>query len=231
MGCEDIQLSEDAGLISIQKQAAEQVAMERNTAEYRLEEAKRQAAKAIAGEDMAIKETKRSETENEGLRSTNEGLRSTNEALRTKNEGMRTKLMDQLNAILQTRATARGLIVNMSGVLFENGKATLLPPAREKLAKIAGILSAHKGLKIEADGFTDSNGSDEFNLRLSRERASNTKDYLVSQGVSANAITFMGFGEANPIASNDTDAGRQENRRVELVVSGEGLTGPVVAGL
>ncbi|MBK8792726.1 MAG: DUF4398 and OmpA-like domain-containing protein [Holophaga sp.] len=231
MAREAIQRAEDARLISIQKQAAEQVAMERNTAQYRLEEAKKQAAKAIAGEDMAIKETRRSETENEGLRSTNEGLRSTNDALRTKNEGMRTKLMDQLNAILQTRATARGLIVNMSGVLFENGKATLLPPAREKLAKIAGILSAHKGLKIEADGFTDSNGSDEFNLRLSRERASNTKDYLVSQGVSSHAITFMGFGEANPIASNDTEAGRQENRRVELVVSGEGLTGPVVAGL
>lgn len=231
MAREAIQRAEDARLISIQKQAAEQVAMERNTAQYRLEEAKKQTAKAIAGEDLAIKETKRSETENEGLRSTNEGLRSTNETLRTKNEDMRTKLMEQLNAILQTRATARGLIVNMSGVLFENGKATLLPPAREKLSKIAGILTAHKGLKIEADGFTDSNGSDEFNLRLSQERASNTRDYLVSQGVSADAITCKGFGQANPIASNETNAGRQENRRVELVVSGEGLTVPVVAGL
>ena len=132
--------------------------------------------------------------------------------------------MEQLNAILQTRATARGLIVNMSGVLFQNGRATLLPAAREKLSKIAGILSTHKGLMVEADGFTDSTGSDEFNLRLSGKRAENTKDYLVSQGVPSDSISFKGFGKENPIASNETDAGRKENRRVELVVSGEGIT-------
>jgi outer membrane protein OmpA-like peptidoglycan-associated protein len=115
-------------------------------------------------------------------------------------------------------------------VLFQNGKAELLPAAREKLSKIAGILSTHKGLKIEADGFTDSNGSDELNQNLSEARAKNVKDYLVSQGVQGDSVTSKGFGKASPIASNDTNAGRQENRRVELVVSGEGLTAPAVAG-
>ena len=139
--------------------------------------------------------------------------------------------MSELNAVLQTRATARGLIVNMSGVLFENGKAALLPAAREKLANIAGILSTHKGLKIEAEGFTDSNGSDASNQVLSEKRAQNTRDYLVEQGVASEAISFKGLGESNPIATNDTAAGRQENRRVELVVSGEGLSGTKTAGL
>jgi outer membrane protein OmpA-like peptidoglycan-associated protein len=139
--------------------------------------------------------------------------------------------MEQLNAVLQTRATARGLIVNMSGVLFQNGKATLLPAAREKLSKIAGILSTHKGLKIEADGFTDSNGGEAFNQHLSEQRAKNTMDYLVSQGVAPASVTFKGFGEGNPIATNETAAGRQENRRVELVVSGEGITGTKTAEL
>ena len=118
----------------------------------------------------------------------------------------------------------------MSGVLFQNGKATLLPAAREKLSKIAGILSTHKGLKIEADGFTDSTGSDEFNQRLSEKRAQATKDYLISQGVPSDSITSQGFGKENPIASNETNAGRQENRRVELVVSGEGITDSKASG-
>jgi outer membrane protein OmpA-like peptidoglycan-associated protein len=134
--------------------------------------------------------------------------------------------MAQLNGILETRATARGLIVNMSGVLFKPGKATVLPEAREKLAKIAGILATHKGLKIEADGFTDSTGSGEFNARLSEDRATAVRDFLVHQGVSSDAIESKGFGDGNPIASNDTESGRRENRRVELVVSGEGITAP-----
>jgi outer membrane protein OmpA-like peptidoglycan-associated protein len=112
----------------------------------------------------------------------------------------------------------------MSGMLFQTGKATLVPAAREKLAKIAGILSTHKGLVVEADGFTDSTGSAALNLKLSGERAQNAMAYLVSQGVSADAISFKGFGLDNPVASNDTKAGRQENRRVELVVSGVGIT-------
>ncbi len=220
---EAVQRAEDARLISVQKQEAEQVALERKMAQDKLDDANKQAAAAAAAEESALNQKRQAEAENVGLRSQNEGLQS-------RNEGLRAKLMEQLNAVLQTRATARGLIVNMSGVLFQNGKATLLPAAREKLSKIAGILSTHKGLKIEADGFTDSNGSDELNQRLSEARAKNVQDYLVSQGVQGDSVTSKGFGKASPIASNDTNAGRQENRRVELVVSGEGLTTPAAAG-
>ena len=227
---EAVQRAEDARLISVQKQEAEQVALERKMAQDKLDDANKQAAAAAAAEASALDQKRQAETENAGLRSQNEGLQTKNEGLQSRNEGLRTKLMEQLNAVLQTRATARGLIVNMSGVLFQNGKATLLPAAREKLSKIAGILSTHKGLKIEADGFTDSNGSDVLNQNLSEARAKNVKDYLVSQGVQGDSVTSKGFGKASPIASNDTNAGRQENRRVELVVSGEGLTTPAAAG-
>ena len=219
MAREAVQRAEDARLIAVKRQDAEQVVLDQKWAQSKLDNAKREAAAATAAQEAALKQAERTENENDGLRTTNEGLRS-------KNADLRTNLMAQLNAVLQTRATARGLIVNMSGVLFQNGKATLLPVAREKLAKIAGILSTHKGLKIEADGFTDSNGTEAFNQRLSEQRAQNTRDYLVSQGVSADALTFKGFGEENPIASNDTDSGRQENRRVELVVSGAEISAP-----
>jgi outer membrane protein OmpA-like peptidoglycan-associated protein len=235
---EAIQRAEDSRLIAVQKQEVERVAMEHKVAQDKLDTANRETAAATAAQNAALSQARQTESENAGLRSQNAGLESKNlglesrnVGLKSNNEDLRTQLMEQLNAVLQTRATARGLIVNMSGVLFQNGKATLLPTAREKLSKIAGILSTHKGLKIEAEGFTDSNGGEVLNQRLSEQRASNTKDYLVQQGVAADAITFKGFGESNPIATNGTAAGRQENRRVELVVSGEGLTGKRTAEL
>ena len=223
---EAVQRAEDSRLIAVQRQAADQLAMEQKMAQDQLDAANKEAAIAAAAREAAIKQSQLTEAQNAALLKQTQLTEAENAALQAKNAGLRTELMEQLNAILQTRATARGLIVNMSGVLFQNGKATLLPAAREKLAKIAGILSTHKGLKIEADGFTDSNGSDALNMRLSEQRARNTRDYLVSQGVVADSITSKGFGEENPIASNDTAAGRQENRRVELVVSGEGITAP-----
>ncbi len=222
---EATQRAEDARQISVHKQEVERLAMERKLAQDKLDESKRQTAMASAAEDSALLKNRQAEAENAELKSKNVGLQTRNEGLSANNEGLRTRLMEQLNAVLQTRATARGLIVNMSGVLFQNGKATLLPAAREKLSKIAGILSTHKGLMVEADGFTDSNGSEALNQRLSEERAKNTMDFLVSQGVATASITFKGFGKSSPIATNDTAAGRQENRRVELVVSGEGITG------
>ena len=134
---------------------------------------------------------------------------------------LRSQLLQQLNMILETRDTARGLIVNMSDVLFDFGKYTLRPGARERLAKISGIVLGHPGLRLEVEGHTDSIGSDEYNQRLSENRATSVRDYLVQQGISMNDIVARGFGETSPVASNDTDAGRQQNRRVELVVSGE----------
>ena len=136
---------------------------------------------------------------------------------------LREQLRQQLNVILETRETARGLIVNMSDVLFDTGKYTLKPGAREKLAKIGGIVLAHPGLKLQIEGHTDSIGGDEYNQRLSEDRANSVRDYLVSQGVPADAVTARGFGKTQPVTDNSTAAGRQQNRRVELVVSGEAI--------
>jgi outer membrane protein OmpA-like peptidoglycan-associated protein len=136
---------------------------------------------------------------------------------------MRTRLEQQLNSILQTRDSARGLIVSMSDVLFDTGKYSLLPGAREKLAKVAGILLAYPGLNIAVGGYTDNVGSNQLNQILSERRAGSVRDYLVQQGVSGTSVTATGFGNSVPVASNDNATGRQANRRVELVVSGEAI--------
>jgi outer membrane protein OmpA-like peptidoglycan-associated protein len=136
---------------------------------------------------------------------------------------MRARMLAQLNQVLQTRDSARGLIVNMPDVLFDTGKADLKPSARERLAKVAGILIAYPDIHVEIDGYTDSTGSLEFNERLSQQRAEAVRTFLASQGVNSASITTQGFGPSNPIASNDTSSGRQQNRRVELVVSGSSI--------
>jgi len=136
---------------------------------------------------------------------------------------LRDQLRQQLNQILETRESARGLIVNLSDVLFDTGSANLKPGTREKLAKVAGILLSRPGLKLQIEGHTDSVGSGEYNQRLSENRANSVRTYLVEQGIASNNTTTAGFGETMPIASNETAAGRQQNRRVELVVSGESI--------
>src|SRR5262249_29806518 len=145
-------------------------------------------------------------------------LRAQSEAERA---ALKEQLRQQLNLILETRSTARGLIVNMSDVLFDTAKYTLRPGAREKLAKVAGILLAHPTLRLEVEGHTDSVGGDDYNQHLSEQRASSVRDYLTQNGIQTANISSMGFGKTRPVASNDTAAGRQQNRRVELVVSGE----------
>jgi outer membrane protein OmpA-like peptidoglycan-associated protein len=134
---------------------------------------------------------------------------------------LRSQLLKQFNAVLQTRDTARGLIVNMSDVLFDTGRHTLRPGAREKLAKVAGIVSGHPGLKLDVEGHTDNVGTDAYNQRLSEQRGEAVRDYLTKEGMAAASVTTKGMGETQPVASNDTAAGRQQNRRVELVISGE----------
>jgi outer membrane protein OmpA-like peptidoglycan-associated protein len=142
---------------------------------------------------------------------------------------MRNRLSEQLNTILQTRDSARGLIVSMSDVLFDTGKYSLKPGAREKLAKVAGILLSYPGLNIAVGGYTDNVGGNAMNQTLSQNRAGSVLDYLVQQGVAQNSVSARGFGNASPVASNNNSAGRQQNRRVELVVSGEAIGVPVNA--
>jgi outer membrane protein OmpA-like peptidoglycan-associated protein len=147
----------------------------------------------------------------------------------TDKAAMRAKLSEQLNSILQTRDSARGLIVSMSDVLFDTGKYSLKPGAREKLAKVAGILLAYPGLNIEVGGYTDNVGGDAMNQTLSENRAGSVRDYLVQEGVATNSVSAKGFGNTLPVASNDNSAGRQQNRRVELLVSGDAIGSPVNA--
>ena len=134
---------------------------------------------------------------------------------------MRARLSTQLNLILQTRDSARGLIVNMSDVLFDTGRYSLKPGTREKLAKVAGILIAYPGINVQVGGYTDNVGSDDMNQALSEHRASSVRDYLVESGVNSNAVTAQGYGNTKPVATNDNSTGRQQNRRVELIVTGD----------
>jgi len=142
------------------------------------------------------------------------------QALREREE-LRARLLQQFNLILETRDTARGLVVNMSDVLFDSGKFTLRPLAREKLAKISGIVLGYPSLRLAVEGNTDSVGTELFNQDLSEKRAEGVRTYLTQQGVPESSTTATGFGKTRPIASNDTSEGRQQNRRVELIVSGE----------
>jgi len=141
--------------------------------------------------------------------------------LETEKTELRAQLLLQFNTILQTRDTARGLIVNMSDVLFDTAKFSLRPEAREKLAKVAGIVSGHPGLKLDVEGHTDSVGGDDYNQELSEQRGGAVREYLIGQGVAHDSVSSKGFGRTQPVASNDTASGRQQNRRVDLVISGE----------
>ena len=136
---------------------------------------------------------------------------------------LREQLREQLNVVLDTRETARGLIVNVSDVLFDTASATLKPGAREKLARVAGILASHPDLHIAIEGHTDSVGGDDYNQRLSERRAQSVRAYLLQQKIAPAAVEALGLGESHPVASNTTAAGRQQNRRVELVVTGESI--------
>lgn len=134
---------------------------------------------------------------------------------------LRGQLRDQLNVVLETRETARGLIVNLSDVLFDTASSNLKPGAREKLARVSGILVTHPGLRLEIEGHTDSVGTDDYNQALSSRRAESVRVYLVDQRIPTDSVGASGLGEGHPVATNDTAAGRQQNRRVEMVVSGD----------
>jgi len=135
-------------------------------------------------------------------------------------EQVRARLLGQLNQVLQTKDSARGLIVNMPDVLFKLNSASLTSDARERLAKVAGVLIAYPDIQVEVDGYTDNTGSAGYNQQLSQQRAETVRSYLVQQGVPSGSVAAKGFGPNDPIASNDSSEGRRQNRRVNLVVSG-----------
>ncbi len=188
-------------------------------------EAQRQAELAAARQAQMKAEADaaeaRAKAEADALRAKEEAAKAEAERARKAAEELRAKLLQQFSQVLDTRDTERGLVVNMSDVLFDTGKYTLRQEAREKLARIAGIVLNYPTLKLEAEGHTDSTGSEEFNQKLSEQRAESVRQYLTSQGIAEDSITSVGRGFSMPVASNDTAAGRQKNRRVELIVSGE----------
>ncbi len=191
------------------QKAAEEAARQRQEAEKAKAEALVQQ-QALAAE---AEKARQAAAESDKLR----------EQAEKEKQEMRARLLQQLNSVLATRDTARGLIANMSDVLFKSGSFELLPGARERLAKVSGIVLAYQGLRLAVEGHTDSIGGDEYNRRLSEQRADAVRDYLVQQGITSDAITASGFGKSEPVASNDTPEGRQQNRRVELVVSGNAI--------
>jgi outer membrane protein OmpA-like peptidoglycan-associated protein len=194
--------------------------------------AKAQAAAAKAQADMAANQTastaavSAAQSEADQSRLVAEQALQREQQANSEKVAMRATLSAQLNKILETRDSARGLIVSMSDVLFDTGHYTLKPGAREKLAKVAGILISYPGLNIEVGGYTDNVGGDQMNQKLSENRADTVRSYLVDQGVVTNSVSAKGFGNTAPVASNDNASGRQENRRVELVVSGEVIGSP-----
>jgi outer membrane protein OmpA-like peptidoglycan-associated protein len=198
---------------------------ESDAAKARNDAADAQSATAKAKSDMADSQAA-SATALSAAQADAEKSRLAAQQAETDKAAMRTRLSEQLNKILQTRDSARGLIVSMSDVLFDTGKYSLKPGAREKLAKVAGILLAYPGLNIEVGGYTDSVGSVDMNQKLSENRAGSVRDYLVQQGVATNSVSSRGFGNTLPVASNDNSAGRQQNRRVELLVSGDAIGTP-----
>jgi outer membrane protein OmpA-like peptidoglycan-associated protein len=238
---EEVQTAEDARTIAIKKMDEQRQASERQAAtdaqaqaQAQTDDATRQkeqaqADAAKAQSDMAASQAASAAAVTAAQFDADQSRLAAQQAQQNAQQAendkaaMRSRLSDQLNAVLKTRDSARGLIVSMSDVLFDTGKYSLKPGAREKLAKVAGILLAYPGLNIEVGGYTDNVGSDEMNQQLSENRAGSVRDYLIKQGVATNSLSAKGFGNTLPVASNDNSAGRQENRRVELVVSGDAI--------
>jgi outer membrane protein OmpA-like peptidoglycan-associated protein len=218
-----IQFAEDARALSAERQEAERIQNEKDAAAAQAKaeaearaaaEAKRQAELTNAKEAQMKAEAAAEKARTDAARQEAERARATTAALRQ-------QLLQQLNSVLQTTDSARGLVVNMADVLFDFGKYNLKSDAQIKLAKLAGIIQAHPGLRLAIEGHTDNIGGDEANMKLSQQRADGVRDFLVQQGLGQDAVTAVGLGKAEPVADNTTSDGRQKNRRVEIIVSGE----------
>ncbi len=236
-----VERAEDARIDTLRKKAAER---ERNTEiaktqaqdQAALSQAQAQQAQVQAERDRLAAENARLQAQQAEMAKANSDAEAANARAKelaanqaaadanrraSSAEAMREKLRAQLNEVLQTTETSRGLVVNLSDVLFDTGKYTLKPNTQVSLARIAGIFQSYPGVKVQVEGFTDSVGSDELNQKLSDNRASTTKDFLIKQGVSPDNISSAGYGKSDPVADNSTATGRAQNRRVNLVVSGD----------
>jgi outer membrane protein OmpA-like peptidoglycan-associated protein len=224
-----VQRAEDARLVTLRKQAAERqynaevakrdAQMQAQQSQLQAQQAQLEAERSQAAQAQADADRARAEAEAVEARArATAATKSADDA-----NAVRERLRSQLNSVLATSESARGLIVKMSDVLFDTGKYTLKPNTQISLAKVSGILQAYPGLKLQVEGYTDSVGSDEYNQKLSENRADAVRDFLVTQGVQPDNITATGYGKAKPVADNATASGRAQNRRVNLVVSGDAI--------
>jgi outer membrane protein OmpA-like peptidoglycan-associated protein len=230
---EAVQRSEDARITTLRKQAeerAQQAQQAKVDAQLQAANAQAQAAQAQEQADAAAAARARAEADKaradaEAANARAQAAEAQHKAQASEQDAaaVREKLRAQLNSVLQTTENARGLIVNMSDVLFDTGKYTLKPATQVSLAKVATILELYPGLKVQVEGYTDSVGSDEYNQKLSENRANAVHDFLVANGVPAANVTAAGYGKADPVADNSTAAGRAQNRRVNMVVSGDAI--------
>ncbi|MBV8205154.1 MAG: OmpA family protein [Acidobacteria bacterium] len=211
-------------------QAQQEAAMQRQQAEAAAQQAALQRQQADAALAAAQQQQQQLQQQASEAQAEADRARKTAQEAERDREQMRARLVAQLNQVLQTRDTAQGVIVTMPDVLFAFNQATLKPTARERLAKVAGIVLAYPDIKLNVEGFTDAIGSEQYNQTLSEKRAAAVRDYLISQGVNVNHVMAEGFGKSNPVASNATPQGRQLNRRVELVVTGESIGQYVAPG-
>lgn len=240
-----IQFADDARALSVERQEAERIQNEKDAAAAKAKaeadaaaaaEAKRQAELTAAREAQMRAEAAaqsaqqkaaadaaaaKAAAEQAALQAKEQAARDEAARAQAATAALRAQLLQQLNEVLQTTDTPRGLVVNMADVLFQTGKYALSQDAQLKLAKLSGIIQAHPGLNLAIEGHTDTTGSTDFNMKLSQQRADTVREFLISQGMSPDTITAKGMGQENPVADNSTAAGRKLNRRVEIIVSGE----------
>jgi outer membrane protein OmpA-like peptidoglycan-associated protein len=202
------------------KQEAEAAAQEATRQRAAAEKA---TAEAVAQQQVLAAETDKARQAAAQSDSLRQQAEKEKQQAEYEKQELRARLLQQLNSILATRDSARGLVANMSDVLFRSGSFELLPGARERLAKVSGIVLAYPTLHVGIEGHTDSIGSDDYNQQLSEHRAQAVRDYFVQQGINSGAVEARGYGKNEPIASNDTAEGRQQNRRVELILSGDAI--------
>jgi outer membrane protein OmpA-like peptidoglycan-associated protein len=222
---EDARARATAAEAEQQREAAQraQAESDRQAAEQARQQAEAAQAQAEQARQSALEAQRQAEAQRLAAEQQAQQANQQAQQAEQQKEELRQRLQQQLNSILQTQDSARGLIVNMSDVLFDTNKYTLKPGAREKLAKVSGILLAYPSLKVQVEGYTDSTGTPEYNQRLSEQRAMTVRDYLVGQGINLNSVSAQGFGQNDPVATNANASGRQQNRRVQMVVSGEAI--------
>ena len=218
----------DAEAAAAAKQAAEKAALEQRaaTAESEADRNARLLKEVEAQRAALAQESKTLELERDKFAAERDAVKAdlgkveAERAMVAKERDELAKMLKgALSSVAETNETARGVVVNLPGILFDLNKATLKAPAQLTVAKLAGILMVFQNMDLSVEGYTDSTGTEEINQKLSTDRAKTVYDFLQAQGIAPARMKYQGFGPANPVAPNDTEANRSKNRRVEVVLT------------